>query len=388
MADHGWTGKASSTGQAPTPSPVPEGQKRRGGIGLGVILIALGLVFLLGQFVPGVSWGSMWPLFVVILGVIQLVTPDPRDGWGILRVTDGIGTVILGLVLLGNTTGYISWGVWWTLLTLWPVILISIGLSVIGRGVGQTWLRALAPVVIWVAFAYAVATSLTGAGGLPQVRGSLQPAGQSFGFNEPIGDVTDAKLAFNGGAGDIKINADSRDLVSASGNSPLGAPEFSVTRKGTHADVNFGLGRSDSAVIWPGFTGGNVDMGLSDSVLWDATVQTGATSLSADLSEIKIKNLVIKTGASSVNVRLGPVPADVTKAKVDVKAGVSSVTIVVPREAEARVITHNGLSSTNVSSDFTRQGDGTWVTPDIGGAQRVYEISIESGVGSVSIARN
>ena len=387
-ASQGFGSGAGSPWQAPAPPPVPPSPKRRGGIGLGVILIALGIIFLAGQFVPGITWGSMWPVFIILLGVIQIVTPDPRDGWGILRVEDGIGTLILGSVLLGNTTGYIAWDVWRTLLYLWPVILISIGLSVIGRGIGQTWLRALAPVVIWLAFAYAVATSLTGAAGLPQVQQSLQPSGQSFAFSEPLGDVTDAKLAFDGGAGDIKIDSDSRDLVSASGNTPLGAPAFSVTRKGSSADVNFGLGRKDTAVVWPGFTGGNVDMGLSDSVLWDATLQTGATSLNADFSEIKLKNLVIKTGASSVNVKLGPVPPEVTKTTVAVKAGVSSVTIVVPREAEAHVITHNGLSSTNISRDFTRQGDGSWVTPDFGSARRIYEISIESGVGSVSITRN
>lgn len=388
MASQGTQSAAGGGWQVPVPPSVPPEPKRRGGVGLGTVLIALGVLFLVGQFVPGITWGTMWPAFIILLGVIQIVTPDPRDGWGILRVEDGIGTVILGSVLLGNTTGLISWDVWRTLLYLWPVVLIAIGISMIGKAVGQTWLRALAPVIIWLAFAYAVATSLTGASGLPVTQPMLRPAGQAFSFAQPVDNVRTAKLTFDGGAGEIKIGSDSRQLISVDGDSALGAPEYSVTRNGSTANVTVGLGHKDAAVIWPGFTGGKVDMGLSDTVVWDATLQTGATNLSADFSQVKLKSLAVKTGASSVNIKLGSVPEEVTTAKVNVKAGVSSVTIVVPRDAEARIVTHNGLSSTNVSSDFTRQGDGSWVTPDFNATQRAYEISIESGVGSVSITRD
>jgi hypothetical protein len=388
MASQSTEGGTGGGWHVPVPPSVPQEPKRRGGVGLGAILIALGVLFLIGQFVPGITWGTMWPAFIILLGVIQIVTPDPRDGWGVLRVQDGIGTLILGSVLLGNTTGFISWDVWRTLLYLWPVVLISIGVSMIGKAVGQTWLRALAPVAIWVAFAYAVAVSLTGAAGVPAAQPMLRPAGQSFSFAEPVADVKEAKLVFDGGAGEIKIRSDLRQLVSADGDSPLGAPEFSVDRTGSSADVNLGLGRKDTAVIWPGFAGGSVDMGLSDSVLWDATLQTGATNLNADFSDVKLKSLVVKTGASSVNIKLGPVPEEVTTSKINVKAGVSSVTIVVPRNVDARIVTHNGLSSTNISNDFMRQGDGSMVTPDFNTASRTYEISIESGVGSVSITRD
>ena len=40
---------------------------------------------------------------------MQLVTPSAEHGWGIERLSEGVGTVILGVILLGNTTGYIGW---------------------------------------------------------------------------------------------------------------------------------------------------------------------------------------------------------------------------------------------------------------------------------------
>jgi hypothetical protein len=362
--------------------------QRRGGIGLGVVLIAVGVVFLVGQFVPNVAWWHMWPLIVILIGGIQIVTPDPKDGWGLSRIMDGIGTIVVGVVLLGNTTGFVSWDVWLTLLMLWPVLLVAIGLRIIGKGVGQRWVSALGPVVVWIAFAYAVAISLTGAGGLSPLQQSTLTAGKSFALFAPLAQTTDAKMTFEGGAGDIRIGDNSGQLISASGTSPFGEPQLEVTREGSSADVRLGLGEKSVFVPRPGVAAGKTRVELSDQVLWDAELKTGASNLDADFSRLRLRGLTLNSGASRVNLVLGVVPIEVRNAEVVIKAGVSSVTIVVPSDAEARVVSRGGLSSTNVSGDFVKEGDGSWQTPGYASAQRVYDISIESGVGSVAVERD
>jgi hypothetical protein len=369
---------------------VPPNVQRRGGIGLGVVLIAVGVVFLVGQFIPNVAWWQMWPLIVILVGAIQIFTPDPADGWGLSRIMDGLGTIIVGAVLLGNTTGFIAWSVWWTLLMLWPVLLVAIGLRIIGRGTGQSWVGALGPIVVWVAFAYAVSTSLTGAGGFyPFQSGASLTSGKQFAIFEPVGAVTEATMKFEGGAGDIKIGSDSGQLISATGTSPFGEPLLEVKRDGSSAEVRLGLGDKGFAAAGPpGIAAGKVDVELSDLVVWNAELQAGASSLGADFSRLKLRALTLSTGASRVDLKLGVVPDEVTKAPIVVKAGVSSVRISVPRDAEARVVSSGGLSSTEVNGDFAKVGDGSWQTPGYATAQRVYDISIESGVGSVSVERN
>ncbi len=151
--------------QAPAAPAIPPygsgAPRKRGGIGAGLVLIAVGLTLLAVQFIPGVSWGELWPLIIVAIGFGQMVTPGWGEERGIMRVMDGFGTMLIGLVFLGNTLGYIEWRVWFVLLTLWPVLLIAAGVSIIGKGIGQQWLRAVAPLVIWAALALAVASSLT-----------------------------------------------------------------------------------------------------------------------------------------------------------------------------------------------------------------------------------
>ena len=155
----------TSPPRAPSVPATPAGddrpRKTGRGVGLGIVLIALGAAMLWAQFLPGVEWMQLWPLIIVAVGLGQMVTPGWGDERGIMRVMDGFGTVLIGLVFLGNTLGYIAWSVWFVLLTLWPVLLIAAGISIIGKGIGQQWLRALAPLVIWAALALAVASSLT-----------------------------------------------------------------------------------------------------------------------------------------------------------------------------------------------------------------------------------
>lgn len=155
----------TSPPRAPSVPAAPAGddrpRKTGRGVGLGIVLIALGAAMLWAQFLPGVEWMQLWPLIIVAVGLGQMVTPGWGDERGIMRVMDGFGTVLIGLVFLGNTLGYIAWSVWFVLLTLWPVLLIAAGISIIGKGIGQQWLRALAPLVIWAALALAVASSLT-----------------------------------------------------------------------------------------------------------------------------------------------------------------------------------------------------------------------------------
>lgn len=151
----------------PVPAPPVNGSAsnpvRRSRVTAGVVLIVLGVAFLAAQFVPGFDWWTLWPLAIVVVGVVQIVTPGPWRGWGVERVSDGIGTILLGMLLLGNTTGYVSWSVWWILLSLWPVLLISAGIALLGKASGQEWLRALASIPVWITMIYAAGLAWTGA---------------------------------------------------------------------------------------------------------------------------------------------------------------------------------------------------------------------------------
>ena len=93
--------------------------ERRGGVVLGIVLIALGGFFLADR-VLGFDLGLYgWPLFVIVPGLLlfaaALATDDVRAGTG-LATAGGIVTMV-GLVLaVQNATGlWATWAYAWTL---------------------------------------------------------------------------------------------------------------------------------------------------------------------------------------------------------------------------------------------------------------------------------
>jgi len=57
---------------------------RHGGLGLPVLMIVLGVMFLLDEIVPGWGLGKTWPALLVVLGVLMLLDvnrqPRPPEG--------------------------------------------------------------------------------------------------------------------------------------------------------------------------------------------------------------------------------------------------------------------------------------------------------------------
>jgi len=393
MSDENGTNGYGSQPQQPAGSPwapappIPPAPRRdrRGGVTAGVILIAVGAVFLAGQMIPGVAWWNLWPLLVVLGGVVQMFTPDHRDTWTVWRIFEGLGTVLVGVVLLGNALGVVSWGVWWTFIMLWPALVIALGVSVLGRGLHQMWLRGAGTLIVWLTLAYAVAVSVTGVGGLTPIQPWTRAAtGVPFSYSEPAGALSTGTLTFKGGAGDISIRSGS-DLVTASGTTPFGQPQFDVVRSADHADVALTLGTSDRTVVAPGFGSGQADIALSDAMVWDATLDTGASRLDADFSDMQIRRLVLDSGVDQSTLKLGEVPTSLTQTDVIIKSGLSDVSILVPKDAAVHINTHNGLVSTNIDPHFEPKAAGVYETPDATTAQRVINISIDSGISSVSV---
>ena len=97
-----------------------------------------------------------------------------------------------------------------------------------------------------------------------------------------------------------------------------------------------------------------------------------------------MRDVELKTGVSAVTIKLGDVPSTERESTMVVKAGVSSVRILLPRDAEARVEGQNGLVATDIGGRFVRSG-GTWQTPGYSSASKTWDIRTEAGVGSVTV---
>ena len=307
------------------------------------------------------------------------------------RVLSGLTLVALGFIFLGTTLGFLPWStgdVILSLISLWPVLLVTAGLDIIGRGLNAPWLRVLGSALALGAVLYG-GLVLPAAQSRPTFfgivgRGSSHP----YSYSASTGSVEEATISVKGGAGEIDVSdGQSGELVRMSGESPFDNPFMDVERNGSTANVTASMGSGPTA--WPLWSRSSMNLWLSPAVTWDVQLETGAAALMANLRDVPIKALRLKTGVSSSDITFGDVPFDVQEVPVRVESGVAAVTLRIPSDAEARVEAQTGLSSVSVPSDLSRQSEGgrVYESPGYSSASHRYLIHVQTGLGSVDVRR-
>lgn len=367
------------------PGPVPAAERRSGTVGttVGMVFVLLGVAVMAGRFVGGFPVWTLWPLVVVVIGVVQLLTSG-KEGWGLVRLAEGLTTVALGTVLLGWTTGMLGWDVWVRFISLWPLLLVALGAGILGRSLRMSWIQALGSLVVVGAFALAAYGSWTGTASRWWYPIS---GGEEFSFAETVGIVESGTLSVDAGMGEVVVT-DGAMLLSASGRSPLGEPRLSVARTGSSADITLRAPGPDGAVLVGG-PAARMDLALSDAVVWrEVRIDTGMSSLQADLTDLAVEDLVLNTGMSDTELRLGDVPDDVEEASVLLKAGFASVRIELPADAEVRVTSDSGFAPVEVDARLEKV-DGGWQTRGYDSARRagrgVWTVHVKAGFGAVDV---
>ncbi|MBI5232102.1 MAG: hypothetical protein HY876_08060 [Coriobacteriales bacterium] len=402
----GWASTSGSTavaepepqpesGQPPRPpgsggTQTPDGGEWRGyggggrprGVVVGIVLVVAGAILLLANVVPGLGFAEFWPAIIIALGLVEVFTPGRDWRPRLNRVFDGFVTVTIGSLLLACTTGYLPWSIWWSILSLWPVLLISVGLGIFGRGIGARWLGALGSLLVIAALLYGALVLpggpavfspgiSFGRAGVPFEHTAEYPAGFSAAGR--------AKLRLVNAAGTVDISGGGTQLAQVTGSAPEQAqPRFSQTR-GAQPTVRVSTPEGRQFYV-PGARGLDMDIELGRAV-WDLDLDTGVGNLDADLAEVRLRRLRVNTGVSAAQIRLGQ-PAVGRRVPVTIEAGVSGVTVTVPRGVAARLRVEGGIAGTNVSRDFEKLGNGIWIAE---GRSPGYDIHVKAGVGSVTV---
>lgn len=300
------------------------------------------------------------------------------------RVFDGLSLVAVGLVLLACTTGYLPWSVWISIFSLWPLLLVSIGIDVIGSATHNEWLRALGSVVLIGGLLYGAFAMPAGTWGLPFATGTMQ----SFTATKPHDpSATTGTAKIEAGAEQLTVKGGG-DLASISGRAPSSStPQLMAVVGGSQTVVE--VAHPAASVAWLGGAAREeLDVQLDRTVRWTSVdISAGATKADIDLRDLEVEDFTAQTGASDVTVTFGD---KARAAKADISAGAAGIRVRVPRSAKVTLHLSGALTSTSVPSDFTRVsgvgfiGDTVW-TGDGNGA--VLDITVSAGAASVVVER-
>lgn len=306
------------------------------------------------------------------------------------RAAEGLTLVAIGVILLANMLGYVPWSVWWNILSLWPLLLISAGLDVIGRGTENTWLRVLSSLLVIGGLAYGV-FAMPADGGWQRVPFAIsinQADPEPFEFSEPHdGSVDSGTALIKGGVGQLTVEAGDV-LASVEGLSPFD-PEFEANASGGTADVLMTMG--EGPWVAPSNSGeARLDATLDSRVAWDLTLDSGVSEIDADLSGLTLTELDVKTGVSQGTITLGEVDTSLVDGglPVSIDTGVSSVTVRFKKGENVRLTVTGGLSSVKVGSDMSqvrRNGDDKVYESDGFSDSAFWDVRIDAGISDVNI---
>jgi hypothetical protein len=312
---------------------------RRGSFVAATWLIGLGTVFLVRE-AADLTWGEAWPLFVILAGVAGVVST--AVGWrrgGPWAFTWPLAWTAVGVVLLLSTTGNLTQGPGELIASWWPVAVIALG--------------------VWFLL-----------GALFAGRGATTDR-----LVLPLEGTTDAAVRIKFGAGTLTTGrAASGNLIDGTFDGGADHRRQGVNRVELSQDVAFGVPWLDHASEWR--------VGLTGEVPLDLRVDTGASRSILDLTDLRVRNLDIRTGASETRVRL---PRSAGATTVHAEAGAASLVFEVPPTVGARIRSRVALGSSQIDeARFPRLGD-LYQSSDYATSDNRVDLDIQGGVGSVRV---
>ena len=359
-----------------------ERRRYRGGVGLPILLVGLGLVLLLNNLhVTDLGLWDMivrgWPVLFLAAGLDLLVQ---RRGVAAPALLIGLGTA-----LLLNNAGLWAWDAWGVLWRFWPLLLVAAGIDLViggrsslGSVRGKSAARFSAFGLLWLLALLAVGAWVLG----PKV------AGEGSFATERIAQSADgarqAHIVIEPAVADLRIGA-----LSASSRLVEGAlsTRSDLRVVSTYA-VNDGTGtftlKTVGAAVIPGFAGvpshSTWELELNRDLPIALEVSLGAGSADLDLTDINVTDLRVNVGAGKATVVL-PRQGHLVGS---IRGAVGEIVIVIPKGVAARIRANAGLGSVEAPREIAAR-EGTYITPGYDSAEGRVELDVTQALGSVTI---
>lgn len=318
------------------------------------------------------------------------------------KLVPGVILIALGIIFLLRSFGYIHIH-WLNILHLWPIFLVIGGINLIFANNRSAWATALKLAVVfagiyillfgnfsnrfsfWPNYSYRYNDDndynnddedSTTSAGVVKIEGNSV-------FTEPFhADAKIATLNISGGAAIYNLSDTTNDLFKVNTREFGGRYEYTHHSEDSVYVLNFQM-KNKAHFNWGKNKTNTATFKLNIAPVWDINIETGATKLDFDLSKFKIRKLDISGGAASFHVKLGQ-PLDTTN--LNVETGVSEVTIAIPKDAACSIEKDTGLSS-NKFDGFNKTGDDKYETPGFNNARKKIYIHMSGGISDFKVNR-
>lgn len=204
----------------------------------------------------------------------------------------------------------------------------------------------------------------------------------TFTFDEE-GDaqIEEAKLVMDVAAGKFRIDDSTTEhIIDFDAYSNIGPYTSNMVTNGNTADIQIGL---EDAFIKNGTNKNRASVKLNPKIIWDINLDVGAADLRADLRKFKVRNIDIDGGASSINLKIGELLKEI-HLKLD--AGAASIKISIPENAGCKIDSESFLVDLDLDG-FVKNEEGDHVTANFEESEQKIYIEVDAAISQLTVTR-
>lgn len=202
-------------------------------------------------------------------------------------------------------------------------------------------------------------------------------------YNETMNpEIKYANFDFQSGAGIFVIKDKTSNLIDGESYGNLADYDFTVDQTDSNAYINFDYAKKH-VKFFNGRIKNKVELSLNENPVWDFDFDFGAAKAKFDLSQYKVKDIQINTGAANVWMKLGN---KYDNTNVDIQMGAASIDIEVPQSSGCRLYGDMVFVSKNIKG-FDKKESGYYETSNYENAKDKIEIKVDGGVSSLKVER-
>lgn len=208
---------------------------------------------------------------------------------------------------------------------------------------------------------------------------------------EPLNGMTTARVDIHAGDGNLSIDRltiGEPALVSGSLEyfEKQGLPTRTLVSRDGQATLTLRGGAAGKPwfhLPWAACNGATEwQIHLNPTVSSDITAHSDGGNVRLDLADMTVTSLLADTGGGNIDLVL---PDNIANLSVTARTGAGNLVVSIPGGVPACIHATTGLGKVSMDPRFSKIDNDTYQSSDFGDAENKVEITVQSGMGNVSV---
>ncbi|MCK9421746.1 MAG: DUF5668 domain-containing protein [Bacteroidales bacterium] len=300
--------------------------------------------------------------------------------------------IAIGVLFILNNFGIFEFG-WRALWSLWPLILILWGISILPIKDGIKIVALVAVLAFTIIFFNRI-SERSSWWHFHNFHGytnqdwedSNNESDESDTFknqdlNVPFDSlVTKGTLQLDAAAGNFNVQGVTSDMLAFSKTGDIGNYSLTTNDENGRKKITLSL---EKGRIRHSMDENQVNIKLNEKLSWNLGLEIGAAEITMDLRDYKIDTANVNAGASSIDIKIGDKnPLTV----MTFNAGASSIQVDIPKESGCQIKSESFMISKEFDG-FTKKGDGIYQTSNFSHGKNKIYLTIKTAISKIEINR-